>query len=83
MPELHIALQSGANEQADAKILPQGRLLQAENVRLRKDGKIAPRYAYSAWTSAGTFSYIFGVGTIDLNYKWRYKWCSIWTRVYR
>jgi hypothetical protein len=46
MTELHIPLSSGAHEEADAKLLPQGKLLRVMNARIRKDGRMGVRNGY-------------------------------------
>ena len=45
---LHIPFNAGAHEEADRKLLPQGLLKRAENVRLRRSGALGVRYGYAA-----------------------------------
>lgn len=44
--EVHVPLVAGVHEETDAKLLPQGRLLRAENVRFEKEGRIVQRNGY-------------------------------------
>ncbi len=46
MPEIHIPLQHGQHEDIDAKMLPQGAMLQVRNARLRRDNRYGLRYGY-------------------------------------
>lgn len=46
MPEVHVPLVHGANEAVDPKLLPDGWLTRAENVRFRKDGRPGSRFGY-------------------------------------
>lgn len=46
MSVLHIPFVAGQHEEADAKLLPQGMLVRAENVRARKDARFGVRSAY-------------------------------------
>lgn len=62
MPEVHIPLVHGTNEAVDPKLLPNGWLTKAENVRFRKDGRLGSRYGYKSASSssviaAGDFGY--------------------------
>lgn len=52
MPNLSIPLTHGQNEGIDAKLLPNGLLTLAENIRFRKDGRIGSRYGYDFITGA-------------------------------
>lgn len=52
MPELHIPLEHGQHEGIDPKLLPQGLLTAASNIRFRKDGRIGSRYGYNPITGA-------------------------------
>ena len=47
VPEVYVPLVSGIHEETDAKLLPQGRLLRAENVRFEKEGRIVQRNGYA------------------------------------
>ncbi len=47
MPEIYIPFVHGANEAVDPKLLPQGWLTTAENIRFRKDGRPGFRYGYT------------------------------------
>jgi len=46
MPEVHVPLVAGLHEETDAKLLPQGRLIRAENVRFQKEGRIVQRNGF-------------------------------------
>lgn len=49
---VHIPLVHGAHEGVDPKLLPQGWLTRAENVRFRKDGRLGARYGYDFITGS-------------------------------
>lgn len=49
---IHVPLVHGTQEGADPKLLPQGWLTRAENVRFRKDGRLGSRYGYDVITAA-------------------------------
>lgn len=46
MSLIHIPLVHGLNEGVDTKLMPQGFLSRAENIRWRKDGRMGSRYGY-------------------------------------
>lgn len=47
MPEIYLPFVQGQHEETDARILPAGMLSRAENVRIRKDGRLVSRYGYA------------------------------------
>lgn len=47
MAEIHVALTGGIHQETDAKLLPQGRLVNAENVRFEKEGRVVSRFGYA------------------------------------
>ncbi len=47
MPEIHVPLTGGIHQETDAKLLPQGRLVRAENVRFEKEGRVVSRFGYA------------------------------------
>ncbi len=61
MPEVHVPLVHGANEAVDPKLLPDGWLTRAENVRFRKDGRLGSRFGYDF--ISGTGGGFFACGT--------------------
>lgn len=48
MPRLVIPFASGAREDVDPKVMPEGALKRVENLRLRRDGRLGVRYGYTA-----------------------------------
>jgi hypothetical protein len=46
MPDIHIPLTKGQHEEIDARLLPDGLLTEAVNVRIRREGRIERRRAY-------------------------------------
>ncbi len=52
MPEVHVALVHGVNEGVDPKLMPDGWMTRAENVRFRKDGRPGSRFGYDFITGS-------------------------------
>lgn len=67
MASITIPFNKGVHEEADAKLLPQGLFTVAQNVRSKKDGRIAVRNAYRHDTTNAAFSEanVLGVGKFD------------------
>ena len=48
MARIVIPFASGAREDVDPKVMPEGGLKRAENLRMRRDGRLGVRYGYTA-----------------------------------
>lgn len=57
MTDIHIPFGKGQSEAVDPKLMPQGLLSRAENVRYRRDGRLGLRYGYSHLTGAPAGSF--------------------------
>lgn len=67
MSEIHIPFTHGQHEETDAKLLPQGLFSSLQNVRYRKDARLAARNAFRHDTANAAFSEanVLGVGKFD------------------
>lgn len=54
MPEIHVPFFRGEHAEIDTKLLPQGTLSHAENVRFAKDGRVVSRRGYAFVDDATT-----------------------------
>lgn len=53
MPRIIIPFASGAREDVDPRVMPEGALKRVENLRLRRDGRLGVRYGYTALSLVG------------------------------
>jgi hypothetical protein len=53
MARIVIPFASGAREDVDPKVMPEGGLKRAENLRMRRDGRLGVRYGYTALSLVG------------------------------
>ncbi len=62
MPEIHVPFVKGLHEETEKRLLPQGHLVRAENMRIEKEGRVIQRNGYEFQDGAETTPAIASAG---------------------